>query len=33
VLLTGIALILLSFAKKAIAGKVKDKIDELKGKI
>ena len=33
ILLTGIALILLSFAKKAIAGKVKDKIDELKDKV
>lgn len=33
VLLTGIALILLSFAKKAIAGKVKEKIGELKSKI
>ncbi|HMQ67754.1 MAG TPA: DUF308 domain-containing protein [Ignavibacteria bacterium] len=33
IVLTGIALILLSFAKKAIAGKVKDKIGELKAKI
>jgi uncharacterized membrane protein HdeD (DUF308 family) len=33
VILTGIALILLSFAKKAIAGKVKEKIGDLKAKI
>ncbi len=31
VLLSGIALIFLSFAKKAIAGKIKDKVNELKG--
>ena len=33
VILTGIALILLSFAKKAIAGKVREKIGDLKAKI
>ena len=30
VLLTGLALVLLSFAKKVVAGRVKDKIESLK---
>jgi uncharacterized membrane protein HdeD (DUF308 family) len=33
VLLTGLALVLLSFAKKVVAGKIKDKIEVLKSKI
>ena len=33
VLLTGIALVLLSFAKKVVAGRVKDKIESLKSRI
>jgi len=32
VLLTGIALVLLSFAKKVVAGTVKDKIESLKSR-
>ena len=33
VLLTGLALVLLSFAKKVVAGRIKDKIEDLKSKI
>jgi len=33
VLLTGLALVLLSFAKKLLAGRVKDKIESLKSRI
>lgn len=33
VLLTGVALILLSFAKKIVAGRIKDKIEALKSRI
>jgi len=33
VLLTGLALVLLSFAKKVVAGKIKGKIESLKSRI
>ena len=33
VLLTGLALVLLSFAKKIVAGRIKDQIASLKSKI
>ena len=33
VLLTGLALVLLSFARKVLAGRIKDKIESLKSRI